>query len=737
MLKVCPMRIAVLILSLAICTGGASWATSEEGDPKPQEESWRDERWNKTAVGQFVSSSLEYSNITVAKALSIKVGAHNEASVAYDTTNATLRFAWTGGFLTFDPARYGVLYPPKMTGNVVYSMPQGDLWDFPTRYRSFLLNGNRVVLSYKVLATPVLESPWFETNATASAFTRTFQIEASVRPLSLIVADVPTNSRPLLRPLDGLQIAYFDNAGKIFAVAVRGDAAAQIGTSENHLVAIFGEHTGRQHAKLFFTTCDAKGLDAFAELVKASAAPENLTQLSQPGPTRWRSVFTSGEVVPETDPYVVDTISVPHNNQDNALMFLTGVDFFENGDAAVCTVHGDVWTVSGIDDKLDKITWHRYATGLYQPLGLKVVRNEVYVLGRDRITRLRDLNKDGEADIYESFYNGVETLAERHKFVACLETDAKGNFYYVDEFALHRVSPDGRTSSVVASGFRNPNGMSVGPTGVITVSPQQGNWTPSSVIDEVKQDGWYGFGGPKTNSARPLGYDPPLCWIPHDIDNSSGGQVWVTSDKWGPLKDQLLHLSYGKCDMMLVLREVVDGISQGGVVVMKPHFLSGAMRGTFRKQDGQLYVVGSLGWSTSAIRDGCFQRVRYTGKNVYFPNALHAYGNGLELSFTEPLDKSTAEDTGSYSIEQWTYHYQQKYGSKDYLPEYPKKEGHETMNIASAKLLPGGRSVFLQVDKLTPVMQMQIKFNVNATDGNAMRGEVYNTINKLAASKAL
>jgi hypothetical protein len=279
--------------------------------------------------------------------------------------------------------------------------------------------------------------------------------------------------------------------------------------------------------------------------------------------------------------------------------------------------------------------------------------------------------------------------------------------------------------------------MSVSPTGVITVSPQQGNWTPSSVIDEIKQDGWYGFGGPKTNATRLLGYDEPLCWIPHDIDNSSGGQAWVTSDNWGPLKDQLLHLSYGKCDMMLVLREVVDGTPQGGVVVMKPYFLSGVMRGTFRKQDGQFYVVGCLGWSTSAAKDGCFQRVRYSGKNVYLPNALHAYSNGMELSFTEPLDKSTAEDTDSYSIEQWTYHYQQKYGSKDYLPDEPKKEGHETVNITSAKLLPDGRSVFLQADKLKPVMQMQIKFNVNAADHKVMRGEIYNTINKLAPSKAL
>ena len=39
------------------------------------------------------------------------------------------------------------------------------------------------------------------------------------------------------------------------------------------------------------------------------------------------------------------------------------------------------------------------------------------------------------------------------------------------------------------------------------------------------------------------------------IDNSGGGQAWVTSSKWGPLKDQLLHLSYGQSKMYVVLKE--------------------------------------------------------------------------------------------------------------------------------------------------------------------------------------
>jgi hypothetical protein len=64
-------------------------------------------------------------------------------------------------------------------------------------------------------------------------------------------------------------------------------------------------------------------------------------------------------------------------------------------------------------------------------------------------------------------------------------------------------------------------------------------------------------------------------------DNSAGGEVWVSGDQWGALKGQMLHLSYGDCSMLLVLREQVDGQAQGGVVPLPGRFLSGVMRGVF------------------------------------------------------------------------------------------------------------------------------------------------------------
>src|SRR4029434_9208145 len=121
---------------------------------------------------------------------------------------------------------------------------------------------------------------------------------------------------------------------------------------------------------------------------------------------------------------------------------------------------------------------------------------------------------------------------------------------------------------------------------------------------------------------------PPLCWLPMAIDNSSGGQVWVTSRRWGPFEGHLLHTSYGKATLFHVLLEEVDGVAQGGVVQFPLRFESGIMRARFPAVDGRLYVCGLKGWQTAGARDAALQRVRYTGRPVNMPTTLHVGARG-------------------------------------------------------------------------------------------------------------
>jgi hypothetical protein len=51
--------------------------------------------------------------------------------------------------------------------------------------------------------------------------------------------------------------------------------------------------------------------------------------------------------------------------------------------------------------------------------------------------------------------------------------------------------------------------------------------------------------------------------------------------------------------------------------------------------------------------------------------------------------------------------------------------------IKSARLLPDGRSVFLEIPGLKPVMQMEVKYSLNAADGKSLRNQLWLTLNQL------
>ena len=523
------------------------------------EKDWIDNRWSRTEVGPFLASLVETPDGTVAKGLSIKVGDQDEGTVCFDTGNLSWRAAWTGGFLRFDAARFGLIKVPKIDGAVALSMAAGPGWlGSSNRYSGLHLHGKRVVLDYTVGDMRVLDSPWLEKFGRSTGFTRWLELGPSSQPAHLVLApamskDVTLGSGPRRAR------AVVEKGTNVFIVALAG-ADVSLVSEGGRLVAVFPPHTTTQRVKVAFWSGDTNAFVGSGDLETALASPENLAALTKPGPPRWLpELKTAGQRGPDTDILAIDTLTVPYDNPWKALMFLAGVDFTPDGAAWVCSIHGDVWRVTGLDDRLRELRWKRFATGLFQPLGLKVRDGMVFVLGRDQITRLHDLNGDGEADFYESFCNLIETSTGTHDFVTCLETDTAGHFYYADPRGVHRVAPDGRRMETIAAGWRNPNGMGVSADGkIITVAPQQGEWTPSSQISEAKPGGFHGYHGPRVTPERPLGYDAPLCWIPHDIDNSSGSQVWVPPGKWGPLSDRMIHLLWGRCGLMLVLRDAVD-----------------------------------------------------------------------------------------------------------------------------------------------------------------------------------
>jgi len=675
--------------------------------------------------------------------------------------------------------------------------PFGPLPQGQARFKGFYVNGDKTILKWDIGGTEVLEMPGYDGSQSPGLFTRTFRIAPATRPLSIAIAPVHPKLETELREngasLDKImlnktwfaeavtkgQIAdrdlpFIDFAGSCIVPRVDTDGSVKPTwhLRNNHLWVEVPPHD--QPLQMRFTLYGGRedvGGQAIGRMSTEKVPPIiDVTQLTNGGPARWpEPVVTKGEVSTDTTTaYVVDTIKLPDPNPWNAPMFLGGLDFFPDGRAAVCTFHGDLFVVSGIDAKLEKVVWKRFASGLYHALGLKIVKGEIYVTCRDGIWRLNDLNKDGECDFYEAFNHDVMVTKNFHEFVFDLQTDPAGNFYFAkagpvknggrgfDEICAHhgsllRVSPDGRKLDVVATGFRAPNGIGVGPRGEMTSGDNEGTWTPACKINWIKPGGFYGVVPLAHRDPPPTDYDRPLCWLPKRVDNSGGGQVWVTSDKWGPWKDQLLHLSYGTCSLFGVMREEVGGTTQGGVTRFPVSFQSGTMRARFNPADGQLYIAGLRGWQTTGVKNGALQRVRYTGAPVRMPVGLQATKRGVRIDFTCALDAASASDPQSWNIEVWNYLWSSAYGSPELStlgtadqPVEAGKDGvgqftnaqlgqkkHDPLTVKSATLSADKKSVFLEIPDLKPVMQMQLKFTLKSADGADLRSEVINTIHAL------
>jgi azurin len=452
------------------------------------------------------------------------------------------------------------------------------------------------------------------------------------------------------------------------------------------------------------------------------ATPERLRRLAAGAGAQWPQVFPTVATLGTGSPYAVDTVAVPAATPWRSLFHLGDHDFFPNGDAAVCTFEGEVWLVRGLRDGLDQVRWKRFAAGLHQALGLKIHDGKIYVRGRDQITRLHDGNGDDEADYYECFSTAAATSIGGHDYTTGLQCDAEGRFYFASSHqGVCRVSADGQTNEVLATGFRNPNGLGLGPHGEMLVAVQEGDWTPASMIAEVVAGGHYGHGGPRSG---PLGHLPPVVYLPRGIDHSCGGQVFVEGDRWGMPPGMLVHLSFGAAMAFVVARDTAHP-AQGMVAALPGDFASGVHRGRFHPLDGQLWVSGMTGWVTYGPEAGCLQRLRYTGGNVGVPVSFEARDNGLLLTFAEPV--AGGGSTAGWLAQSWNYRYSGAYGSDEFSAREPGMAGHDWLDVAGVHALGDGRTVFLEIPQLQPAHTV----HVHAADAAGTSRDYFFTLHRL------
>ena len=596
--------------------------------------------------------------------------------------------------------------------------PYGPLPRDWAHYKWLRRSGEDVIVAYSVGDATILELAGLETSGGVAVFSRTLDVTKSSHDL---LARLAPDTVP----------AFLVGQSPAKIIRDKGMSLLQIPAASTPL-------------KLKVLVGDpGPGVDpnvVYGFAVTAKPAEDLLTR-TQMAPPPSPPIETSGTVGSPQGAFAVDEITVPTEAQmpSHSWMRLSGFDFFKDGrTAAVCTWNGDVWRVKGIDTTLDKLTWQRIASGLFQPLGLKIVDDFIYVACRDQIACLRDCNGDGAVDFIENFNNDHQVTEHFHEFATGLQTDREGNFYYAkcgrhglpavvpQHGTVLKVSPDGRKTEIVAHGFRAINGMCVDEDGACIVTDQEGHWTPGNRIEVLRPGKFYGYmwAYDHPENAADDAMEQPIVWIVPPMDRSPAEIVRVPKGRWGALQGSLLDISYGTGQIFLVPYEQAGRELQGGVVALPlPLFPTGVMRGRFHPQDGHLYTCGLFGWAGNRTADGGFFRVRYTGKPCYLPVGIHATTQGVQLTFTEALDAASVQDAQNYSVKTWGLKRSEKYGSPNI--------GEKSVMVKSSRLLPDGKTIALEIPEIQPTWCMEIKVTIRGADGTPISRQIHNTIHSL------
>jgi hypothetical protein len=208
----------------------------------------------------------------------------------------------------------------------------------------------------------------------------------------------------------------------------------------------------------------------------------------------------------------------------------------------------------------------------------------------------------------------------------------------------------------------------------------QGDWIGTSPLHHVQEGKFYGHPGSLVwqngwNKGNPFLLPVPVLdsmrtrgtvLFPHGIIANSPTQPVCdnTAGKFGPFSGQLLIGEMNKARIVRVMLERVGGELQGACI---PFFdENGLRKGNNRMvfaPDGSLWIgQNSHGW----LGDQGIQRIVYTGKSPADIYTMNLTEKGFDLTFTEPLDESSAVNPDHFKFRHYYYKYHSKYGSDQF-----------------------------------------------------------------------
>lgn len=423
----------------------------------------------------------------------------------------------------------------------------------------------------------------------------------------------------------------------------------------------------------------------------------------------------------EEDFFKIMKVSAP----EGTLLEVGGLVLMPNGDLAISTRRGEIFIVE--NPASSRPYFRKFASGLHEVLGLAYKDGSLYCAQRGELTKLTDSNMDGKADIFETVYAWpLSGHYHEYSFGPVLAPDGSffvsANVAFGDEewwrgesrvpwrgWMMHIF--DNGTMEPFATGFRSPCGLGM-IDGELFYADNQGDWMGSGGVVHVKKGSFvghpaglrwtglpgspvkltteqlYAFVNPRKNKNAQGRYikpenienekfvtlaeakqqfpeiQIPAVWLPHGVLGISNSEILkIPENTFGPFSGQLLVGDQGQSKISRVFLEKVNGEFQGAAWDFRSGFQSGVLRMAWNK-DGSLFVgETNRGWGSAGEANDGLQRLVWNNKIPFEMRTVKAMPDGFEIEFTKPVNKKSAEDIASYTVQSYTYKYHAVYGS--------------------------------------------------------------------------
>ena len=432
-----------------------------------------------------------------------------------------------------------------------------------------------------------------------------------------------------------------------------------------------------------------------------------------------------------TDTFTIDKVPVPPGVDPQ----IGGIDTTPGGKLAVCFHRGEILIFSPADG-----SWSSFADGLHEPLGILAESDSSFlVMQRPELTRVKDTDGDGIADVYETVFDNFGMTGNYHEFAFGLARDKEGFIYLAlgtasngagireeirgrwsalgldRKYMLNgpewkkykgragrmysrvpyrgwvlKVAPDGSSWEPFASGFRSPEGLGFDRDGRLYITDNQGDWLGTSKIHHAQKGHFHGHPASlvwkKGWTREPLKIPaseleemrtPAMGLVPQgELSNSPTEPRMIPKGTFGPLEEQMLIGEMNNPTLIRFLPESVAGVSQGAAIpFLQTRALGVGNHRLTFTEDGSLWVAKTH--LSWAGGEGLL-RVRLKDRAGTFlaVEEVKLLANGFSLLFTEPVGK---ESLNGLKITRHTYKYHAGYGS----PKVDRKEEEFEMKVSA------------------------------------------------------